>query len=114
MKERRKHHRKHLAFYTRIFDRDTGQLLGHLDNLTIEGVMIICNEPIETQKVYHLHMDLPDQGFGKAHLDFDAMSKYCQPDINPRFYNAGFQFVSISPRDIAIIESIVKAYRIRD
>ena len=114
MKERRKHHRKDLAFFTRLFDRDTGQLLGHLANLTVEGAMIISNEPIEAEKVYRLHMDLPDQRFGKAHLDLDAKSVYCQPDINPQFYNAGFQFVNISPRDIGIIESIVQEYRIRD
>ena len=114
MKERRKHHRKDLAFFTRLFDRDTGQLLGHLANLTVEGAMIISDEPLETEKVYRLHMDLPDQGFGKAHLEFDAKSIYCQPDINPQFYNTGFQFVNISPRDVGIIESIVKEYKIRD
>jgi hypothetical protein len=114
MNERRKHHRKDLAFFTRLFDRDTGQLLGHLANLTTEGAMIISNEPIETGKVYRLHMDLSDQGFGKAHLNFEARSIYCQLDITPHSYNVGFQFTNILPRDIGIIEGIVKEYRIRD
>jgi hypothetical protein len=114
MNERRKQHRNDLAFFTRLFDRDTGRLLGHLANLTVEGAMIISDGPIETDKVYRLHMDLSDQRFGKAHLDFEARSIYCQPDITPQLYNAGFQFINISPKDVGIIENIVKEYRIRD
>ena len=114
MKERRKFNRKDLAFFTRLFDRDNGQLLGHLANLTAEGAMIISEEPVETDRVYRLHMDLPEEEFGKDHLDFEAKSIYCQPDITPQFYTTGFQFIRTSPGDIEIIESIITEYGIRN
>ena len=41
IKERRIIKRKDLAFFTRLFDRDNGQFLGHLANLTAEGAIVL-------------------------------------------------------------------------
>ena len=76
--------------------------------------MIISEEKIEINKIYRLHMDLPEEQFGRNHLDFEAKSIYCHPDITPQFYNIGFQLVRISPDDIDIISHIIKDNVIRD
>jgi hypothetical protein len=59
-------------------------------------------------------MDIPEEVFGKDHLDFEARAIWSQVDINPRFYNTGFQFSSIAPQDIEIIERIIIEYGIRE
>ena len=115
MDERRNLKRKYLVFFTRIFDRETGQLLGHLANLTAAGMMLISEAPLITGRVYRLHMDLAEEFFAKPHLDFEAQCVWCQPeDITPKFFDAGFRFVTITPEDIEIIEQIIQEYGIRD
>jgi hypothetical protein len=113
-KDRRKLKRKYLAFFTRVFDRSTGQLLGHLADLTAEGMMIISEKPLRTNTVYSLQMDLSGAYFDKERLDFQATSIWCQPDIDPSFYNTGFRLHKMPPEDISIIQRIIEEYGIRE
>lgn len=114
MDERRKLKRKYLVFFTRLFDRETGQLLGYLANLTAEGMMLISETPLIKGRIYRMHMELAEEFFSKPHLDFEARCMWCQPEnIAPQFYNAGFLFVTIAPEDIQIIDQIIKEYTIR-
>lgn len=115
MDNRRKLKRVYLAFFTRLYDRVTGELLGHLANLTAEGAMIISEAPLEPGKVYRLHMDLSEAFFSKSHLDFEARCVWSQPEeIAPNFYNTGFQFVKIDPEDVQIIAQIIQEYELHD
>ena len=112
--ERRKLRRKYLAFFTRVFDRSTGQLLGHLADLTPKGMMLISEKPLQTEIVYNLQMDLSGTFFEKERLDFQADSIWCRPDIDPAFYNTGFRLLKMSQEDIDIVQRIIKEYGIRD
>ncbi len=113
MAERRKLTRKYLGFFTRVFDRHSGDLLGHLGDITIEGAMIISRKPIPTGIIANLRIDLPEYLFGKDHLDTKAQSIWCMPDVTPEFYNTGFKFLEIAQEDTQIIERILKEYAIR-
>lgn len=114
MEDRRKLTRKYLAFFTRVFDYQTGQLLGHLDNVSADGAMIIGQVPIESDKTFHLQMELSEYFFGKDFLDFQAKSVWCQPDLDPSFYNTGLQFLDIAPEDTEIIQRIMEKYGIHE
>ena len=114
MDDRRKLRRKYLAFFTRVFDRNSGQLLGHLADLTAEGMMIISEKPLRTDETYTLEMDLSGAFFEKERLNFRAESIWCKPDIDPTFYNTGFRLINMSTDDIDIIERIIQEYGIRD
>jgi hypothetical protein len=115
MENRRKHKRIYLAFFTRLFDCDTGELLGHLANLTAEGAMIISEKALQTDRVYRLFMDLSEAFFSKNHLEFVARCVWSQPEeMAPRFYNSGFQFEKIDPQDVQIIAQIIQEYELHE
>jgi len=114
MEERRRLKRKYLAFFTRVIDCETGQLVGNLDNVSPEGAMLIGKHPIQQDKDFQLRMDVSEHFFGKEHLRFRARSVWCQPDLDPSFYNIGFQFLEIASEDIKIIEQIMAEYGIHD
>jgi hypothetical protein len=101
-------------FYSRIFDRATGVLLGYLSDITPEGAMVISEEPIKANTVYRLVMDLPEDVFGKQHLTFTANCVWCKPDVNPNFYMSGFHLETIAVEDIQIIQRIIEDYGFRD
>jgi hypothetical protein len=112
--DRRKLKRKYMVFFGRVFDRHSAQLLGNVADITSEGVMIISGRPLDVDKVYHLRMDLPEHIFSIDHLDLDGQSIWCKPDIDPAYYNTGFQLSGVTPDQTEIIDKIIKEYGIKD
>jgi len=113
MEERRKLKRKYLTFFGRIYDRQSGQPLGNVADITLEGAMVISNHPLPTGEDYQLRLDLPEHIFGTDYLDLEGKSIWCQPDIDPDFYNTGFKLQNVTKEEAHIIEQIIKKYGIR-
>lgn len=114
MRERRRVQRKHLMYYTRIFNDDTGGLVGNLVDITPQGTMIISEMPIPVGKEFRFRMELSDDVADKPHLVFKAQSLWCQPDVVPRYHNTGFKLIDVAPGDVEIIQRIVEMYGFRN
>jgi len=114
MKEQRKLKRRHIMFYSRVFNQKTGKLIGYLGDITAKGMMVISEYPLEIDSYYLLRMDLPADIYLKSSLNFKAIGVWCRPDIDPNFYNTGFRLSNTSQEDIDIIERIVEDYGFRD
>ncbi len=112
--DRRRLKRRHVIFYSRVFDRNTGALLGHLMDITVEGLMLISDSPLDAGTNYHLRMDLPEDVKAKPYLSFDAICLWSRPDINPAFYNAGFKVLNMTQDDIDLVENMIDEYGFRD
>jgi hypothetical protein len=114
MEERRRLHRRHILFYSRVFDRKTGVFLGYLGNMNEGGLMIISEEPIPVDETFLLRIDLPEDIYSTTVLNFEAKSVWSRKDIDPNFYNTGFQLVEITEEGKEIINQIVEDYGFRD
>ena len=101
-------------YYSRVFNRQTGELLGHLIDITPGGAMIISDVPIPLNQLFRLRMDVPEKIIEKAALDFEARSVWCDRDVNPDFFDTGFQMVNITPEDSAVIEQMIDDYGFRE
>jgi hypothetical protein len=111
MEERRRYPRKPLLFYARIFDRKTGQLLGHLADITPNGFMLIGAEALPSGRSFHLHLELPEGfAFKEQHLHFEASSIWSQPDLEPSQYATGFELAEVCQHALEIIEQIITVY----
>jgi hypothetical protein len=112
--ERRRILRKYLVIYSRVFDRTSGQVLGYLSDLTAVGAMIISDDPMSTLVDVSLRFDLPDPPlFSTDHLNIEARVAWCRPDIDPAFFNIGFEFKETTPEQAHIIEEMIEAYEFR-
>ena len=112
--ERRKLERKFLVVYSRVFDRKTGKVIGYLSDLTVKGAMVISEHHLENGETYQLRIDLPESSeFNKDHLDINAKSVWSKPDIDPVFFNTGFEFGEIDPGDANIIQRMIELYEFR-
>ena len=76
--------------------------------------MIISENPLEVNLEYLLRIDLPQDIFSKSVLNFEAKSVWCKLDVDPNFYNTGFQFVDITEESKDIIAKIIDEYGFRD
>jgi len=114
MEERRKLKRRHIIYYLLVFDQDTQSMLGHLVDITPQGMMVISEQPLEVGRLYNLRLLLPYQIAGKRELIFQAHSKWCQKDLNPDFYDTGFQLLNVSDEDIRTIDWLIEQAGFRD
>ena len=115
MQERRIIPRKYLMFYARVFNRSDGSLMGYLSDITPSGAMLIGERPFQTQVSFRLRVDLPDGfGFSENHLDLEGVSVWSKRDIDPHFFNTGFSFTNVTPKEAETIKRIVKSYALSE
>jgi hypothetical protein len=114
MDERRKLQRKYLIIYSRVFEQSLGKLLGYLSDLSIEGAMIIAEEPLEAGTNLSLRFDLPDpKVFHAQNLLVTARVAHCSLDISPVFYDIGLEFQNLLPEQEIIIGKMMDFYEFR-
>ena len=114
MLEKRKLKRRHLIYYLRVFDRNTDALVGHLVDIASEGILLISERSVETDQIFQLKMVLPAEILGKEQLHFDARCVRCQKDINPDFFNIGFQLQKVARNHFLVIEQLIDDLGFRD
>ena len=76
--------------------------------------MIIGKEKLALETEIMLHLDLPDMpSFGDTHLRVTARVARCQPDIDPRLFNSGFEFLDLPKDKEPLVEEMISAYELR-
>jgi hypothetical protein len=114
MKERRKQKREILFFYTRVFDNETGHIIGNLGDITSGGAMVISEHQIPINRRHSLKIELPKGMYGLDYLELKANSIWSKPDLDPNFYNTGFEFPGLQPDKAQIIHQIILDYSLPD
>ena len=114
LEDRRTINRKHVAYYTRVFNAESKDQLGSLGDITTGGFMLISEHPIEVPKTYRVQIELSSDVAEKGYIEFLATSLWSKPDVEPSYFNTGFKAAKISTEDKAIIKRILNLYGIRD
>ena len=114
MQERRKYPRKDLLLFANVYDSKSGKIVGTLLNITLEGAMVLSENMIDANNTMELHIKLPENFVQKNELVFTANSRWCGPDINPEFFDVGYQFANVSEEDGQIIQTIIEKYGFKD
>lgn len=99
--------RHYLIYYLRVFNRENGEVMGHLVDITTKGVMIMRDAPIEVGGRYSMRIRWRNS-LGRLQLaDFDGEVRWCRPDVNPDFYGAGFAITSAAPEHVEAISKLI-------
>lgn len=91
----RKFERRHLVFYLRVFDGMSSRVIGHIADISQQGLMVISDDPIAVNENYRLRLRLPPELGGKEEILINGTSRWCKPDVNPDFYITGFQLYDL-------------------
>jgi len=113
MAEKRQSPRKDLIFYSRVSDGKSGRVLGYLLNITPGGAMILSEKTVDPDWLVELHIELPEELSDLRYMIITARSLWCQLDINPEFYDAGFSFMDLPAEYIGLIERLTAEYGFR-
>ena len=106
--EKRKRRRWELVFYLRIFDQSNGTLLGHVIDISEDGLMLLSEVPIQLDKDYDLSLEMPvsDDG-GNEKISFKARSIWQSKDTNPDLVDTGFQLIDPDIESVEAIQDLI-------
>jgi len=107
--EKRKRRRWELVFYLRIFDQPDGPLLGHVIDISADGLMLLSETPIELNKDFDLGLEMPSSGAKKRKkITLKAHSIWHSNDANPDLIDTGFQLINPEKSSIDAIAKLIR------
>jgi hypothetical protein len=111
MPERRTTPRKKFEYYMSVHDEDTGELLGHLVQISIDGLQLETIKQLPIDKEYYLHLELTAEVADRPYMVFIARTRWCKmDDVQPNLFRVGFSIVEILPDDKQIFINIITKY----
>jgi len=108
MIERRIFKRRRLVNYPAVFNKGVYQMIGRMINVSIEGAMISCDEPVRENASFMFKLTLPKAIDGKNDITFEAKCIWSQVDEETGYHNAGFQLLNISSSNKIIIKQMIQ------
>ena len=112
--EQRKVPRRHLVFYLRVFDGMSTRVLGHLADISSQGIMLVCETAVQENEEFRLRMRLPREIAGRSEIVLDATCRWCRPDTNPEFFIAGFQVLGLEQEFEELIARLVEDFSVEE
>lgn len=112
--DRRTVMRRHLIYYLRVWDVKKDQLLGHIVDINTDGLMLISEMPIPTQKEFNLEIRWSTPDGENQKLNFKAQSRWSNNDINAAFYDTGFQLIDPDKDVLDPIKAMIEDYGFGD
>ncbi len=106
--------RRHLIYYLEVRDADTDEVVGNLVDITTRGCKIVSKEPIPKNITRNLRLVLPDDFYAKKELVFEAKSVWSANDVNPDFYDTGFEVPRLALEERKVIRRLIERVGFND
>jgi c-di-GMP-binding flagellar brake protein YcgR len=106
--ERRAYERYSVEFYLCVYNRDTGALMGDVVDISLGGMQLLSETPIASGELFRFRMDASLESGKKEVFEFEGRSVWQTEDLNPGFYNAGFEFLALSPAAMQSIQAVIE------
>ncbi len=105
--ENRQQHRLEIQDELMVTDINTGNTMGQLANLSVEGLMLSSTEPVRLNTIYRLRIPLSAEGVDDSNIEVRAESLWCEDVNGSGSYWTGFHICEISSQDQEILNKIV-------
>ncbi len=111
MLEKRIHKRRHLVYYLRAVNCETGEELGRIGDISPGGILLVSKNKIVLQTEYEVEIELSaiEETSYYQKLNVKIMPMWAKKDVNPDYMCIGSKFVGISDRDKLIIMDMIQS-----
>ena len=103
--------RYELIAFLKVFDRQSGERVGHLVDVNTEGMGMTCPGPLEEGKTYEFTVELPSQILGLDSIDVDADCCRIHKNEESELLVCGFLFVTPTVDVVEVIEELIRLYQ---
>ena len=105
MIEHRRSPRKPPAMVIHVTNTLTGDVIGRLGNLSIDGMMLVANKPVVEDGLYQLQFNLPDE-YGRLHpIEVGVHEQWSEDASVPGQQWVGFRFIDIAADDAGVLRT---------
>ncbi len=110
MIEHRRSQRKRSQQNIEVTDAITGEAIGVVGNLSVDGMLLIANRALPDNALFQLRFDLPGQaGAAPRRFEIGVHELWSEPAKVSGQYWAGFRIIDIGPEDRAALAAWVNA-----
>lgn len=102
--------RRRLIYYSEVLNKKNNALVGHLIDISTSGIRLLTEKEVKANRLFTFEVKLPYQIEGRKVLVFEAKSIWCEKDVNPDYYAAGFEIEQIDLVDEKIIVELMLEY----
>ncbi len=108
---KRKLPRRNFSYYMRVLDKNTGELIGQISDISTGGFKLESSSPVAVGLTMELCIDQMSQLSERSFIVFSARTRWCERDpYDPTIYNVGFQLLDMTPADYDIFVKMFNAY----
>lgn len=107
--EQRHYLRWPLFLFLDVLERSSKQLLGHLSDVSVDGMMFITAQPLSTNQIKDVYIqvesldEIPDKL-----IEVQVQTRWVKPNLNPKWYCVGCHFLRVNPNDLILIDKLGK------
>lgn len=112
MKDNRQHPRKSVTDACYLIDTDRDLPIGRVTNLSLGGMLVRCDQPIEDLTFFDCKLVLPREGDEPAVITFGARSMWCEKDTVLETWEVGFKFLGLTRNDKWLIAEYLATWQV--
>ena len=91
-----------------VTDAMTGQVIGHIGNLSESGMLLLANQPLANDALYQFRFPLPAADGRPASLEIGAHLLWSDEASAPGQHWTGFRFIGQSDRQVRQLRAWVE------
>ena len=96
--------RKRANFTAVVTDVITGQPIGHLGNLSANGMLLISTHPPRSEAIYQVSLSLPGLGSAPQSIEVGIQEQWHEPAASAGQFWSGYRIISGSEDDVRAID----------
>ncbi|AHX11849.1 pilus assembly protein PilZ [Dyella jiangningensis] len=103
--DQRRAQRKRANFTAVVTDVISGQPIGHLGNLSANGMLLISAHPPRSEAIYQVSLSLPGLGSAPQSIEVGIQEQWHEAAASPGQIWAGYRIVAIDESDAALLDA---------
>ena len=103
--DQRRAQRKRANFTAIVTDVISGQPIGHLGNLSANGMLLISAHPPRSEAIYQVSLSLPGLGSVPQTIEVGIQEQWHEAAASPGQIWAGYRIVAIDDTDAALLDA---------
>jgi hypothetical protein len=111
MAEHRRARRKGAIGAIQVINSITAEPIGHIGNLSVDGMLLIANRPLPEGALFQLNFALPrHDGAAERRLEIGVHEQWNEPASIPGQFWVGFRIIDIDTQDRTALGAWVNAH----
>jgi hypothetical protein len=107
--EHRRSQRKRAHQAIQVNNAITGQQIGHVGNLSADGMLLISNRQMPDDALYQFSFHLPSPNGHMHQLEIGAHEQWSESANVPGLFWTGFRIIDIGPEDFDVLTSWIES-----